>query len=324
MANIRPPTRSLTIKERYINVAKIGEGAYGVVFKATDVLSNTVVAIKKMGGLNSKEGGEEGISATTLREVSLLKELKHTNIISLVRTHYERSNLYLIFDFIEIDLKKFLESAKKKNAPFRLNGLKIMHDLLSATEFLHTHGIVHRDIKPQNILVNKEHQVKLADFGLARFYSVPAVTMTHEVVTLWYRAPEILLGVKRYTAGIDIWSLGCIFVELVNLRPLFCGDSEIDQLFRIFQIQGTPTPATCPSLCGLKQFNVKMPVWKKADFTQVCPKMKSKEVDLVKSMLDLEPHKRISAKRALKHSIFSMFPTKSELDSSPGKRHKKL
>lgn len=100
-------------------------------------------------------------------------------------------------------------------------------------------------------------------------------------MTLWYRAPEVLLGVKRYTSAVDMWSLGCIFAELSNRKPLYSGDSEVDQLFRIFQVQGTPTPKTCPSLCGLKEYNVKMPVWKRVDFTEVCPKLSVPEVELL-------------------------------------------
>ncbi|KAI0244576.1 Cyclin-dependent kinase catalytic subunit, partial [Massospora cicadina] len=274
---------------------------------------NRVVALKKMGYQGTQDDGEDGISATTLREISLLKELKHDNIISLLATHYEKTKLLLVFEYLDVDLKKYLEISRR-NDTVRVDALKIMFHLLTATEYLHSKGVVHRDIKPQNILIDKYRRVKLADFGLARYYSLPAVTMTHEVVPLWYRAPEVLLGVKRYTAAVDIWSLGCIFAELCNRRPLFCGDLEVDQLFRIFQILGTPTPETCPFLCSLKQYNIKMPQWKKVDLSLSCPNMSSLELDLLKRMLEPEPHNRLSARRALSHPVFSKFYSQKAVD----------
>lgn len=113
---------------------------------------------------------------------------------------------------------------------------KFTYQIIQATAFCHAHRVMHRDLKPQNLLIDSEGNVKLADFGLARAFGLPIKTYTHEVVTLWYRAPEVLLGAKEYSTPIDMWSIGCIFAEMAQRRALFIGDSEIDQIFKIFQV----------------------------------------------------------------------------------------
>lgn len=109
------------------------------------------------------------------------------------------------------------------------------YQILEGTVFCHSRRVLHRDLKPQNLLIDQKGAIKLADFGLGRAFGIPVRAYTHEVVTLWYRAPEVLLGSQRYSCPVDVWSIACIFAEMVNKRPLFHGDSEIDQLFRIFR-----------------------------------------------------------------------------------------
>ncbi len=147
--------------------------------------------------------------------------------------------LHLIFEYLEYDLKKFLaENRHTINHNFiRL----LMYQLVSGVNYCHSRRIIHRDLKPQNLLLNREGQLKIADFGLARAFGIPIKTLTHEIETLWYRAPEVLLGQRQYSLGVDIWAVGCIFAELVEKHTLFNGDSEIDQIFKIFQFHGTPS-----------------------------------------------------------------------------------
>jgi len=118
-----------------------------------------------------------------------------------------------------------------------------LYQLCNGLNYCHSRRIIHRDLKPQNLLIDRNGTLKIADFGLARAFSLPIKTLTHEIETLWYRAPEVLLGQKQYSLGVDIWAVGCIFAELTEKKPLFCGDSEIDQIFKIFQFHGTPTTA---------------------------------------------------------------------------------
>lgn len=137
-----------------------------------------------------------------------------------------------------------------------------LYQLILGIAICHSNRIVHRDLKPQNILIDtKSNSVKLADFGLARAFGLPVKTYTHEVVTLWYRAPEILLGQKQYSTPVDMWSVGCIFAEMAQKKPLFCGDSEIDQIFKIFRIMGTPKECIWPGVNSLPDFKATFPRW---------------------------------------------------------------
>lgn len=163
-----------------------------------------------------------------------------------------------MFEFVDYDLKKHME-----NGPLPEKSVKsVVYQLLLAVDYCHSNRIIHRDLKPQNILIDRERElVKLADFGLARTFYIPIKEYTHEVITLWYRAPEILLGKEKYSTSVDIWSLGCIFYEIAHKKILFCGDSEIDQIFKIFKLFGTPKEETWPGVTKLKEFKPTFPKW---------------------------------------------------------------
>jgi len=191
-----------------------------------------------------------------------------------------------------------------------------LFQLLSGINYCHSHRIIHRDLKPQNLLIDQNGSLKLADFGLARAYCVPFRTYTHEVVTLWYRAPEVLLGSKEYAAPLDMWSAGCIFAEMVTKRPLFPGDSEIDQIFRIFRTLGTPGEEEWPGVTKLPDYKPTFPKWKKQSLGQNLPNIDPQGLDLLKQMLIYQPSKRISAKEALQHPYFNELLSKLVIKKS--------
>ena len=160
---------------------------------------------------------------------------------------------------------------------------------------------MHRDLKPQNLLIDTKGNIKLADFGLARAYGLPIKTYTHEVVTLWYRAPEILMGAKEYSTSVDLWSVGAIMVEMAQKKPLFPGDSEIDQLFKIFKLHGTPNEDSWPGVSKLRDFKNTFPKFRGGKLQENSKNLDSFGLDLVSKMMNIDPAKRISARVALQH-----------------------
>jgi len=178
--------------------------------------------------------------------------------------------------------------------------------ILLGLNYCHQNRVLHRDLKPQNLLINKAGDLKLADFGLARAFQLPIRTYTHEVVTLWYRPPEILLGTDIYHTSIDIWSVGVIFAELVSRVPLFPGESEIDEIFKIFRTLGTPNNKTWPGVERLKNYNVSFPRWKKKAWKTVMPKLDVLGLDMITRMLTMHPQNRPSAKQLLRHPYLTV------------------
>jgi len=165
--------------------------------------------------------------------------------------------------------------------------------------------VLHRDLKPQNLLINAQGQLKLADFGLARAFGIPVRSLTHEVVTLWYRAPDILMGSKNYSTTIDMWSVGCIFAEMITGRPLFPGTSEKDQLLKIFLLLGTPKPETWPGMLKLPQYKADYPKYDSRDLSKLFPTLQKPGIDLLMRFLQYDPDHRITAKDAMSHQYFA-------------------
>eukprot|EP01067_Filipodium_phascolosomae_P001334 Filipodium_phascolosomae@DN1902_c0_g1_i2.p1 len=196
--------------EKYQKLEKVGEGTYGVVYKAQDA-AGEVYALKKI----RLEAEDEGIPSTAIREISLLKELQHPNIVRLCDVIHTERKLTLVFEYLDQDLKKLLDVSQRG-----LEGSttkSFLFQLLRGVTFCHQHRVLHRDLKPQNLLINRQGALKLADFGLARAFGIPVRSYTHEVVTLWYRAPDVLMGSRKYSTPVDIWSVGCIFAGKVCL-----------------------------------------------------------------------------------------------------------
>jgi cyclin-dependent kinase 2 len=287
--------------DRYERLGKIGEGTYGVVYKAVDKQTGAIIALKKI----RLEQEEEGVPSTAIREISLLKELRHNNVVRLENVVHADRSLYLVFEHLDLDLKKFMDSNKNWNQDHQLIKL-YLYQMLQGIAYCHSHCILHRDLKPQNLLIDQQHNyLKLADFGLARAFGIPVRAYTHEVVTLWYRAPEILLGAKMYSTPVDVWSIGCIFAEMINQKPLFQGDSEIDELFKIFRVLGTPTEATWPGISTLPDYKDIFPLWPRRNLAELVPALDPAGLDVLSQMLVYQPEQRATARALLNHPYFS-------------------
>eukprot|EP00960_Hanusia_phi_P041163 754867-Hanusia_phi.AAC.1 len=286
--------------DKYLKIEKIGEGTYGVVYKARDRQTQAIIALKKI----RLDAEDEGVPSTAIREISLLKELQHPNIVQLKDVVHSENKLHLVFEFLEHDLKKHMDGYNANGGMPAQMIKSYVYQMLQGIAFCHAHRVLHRDLKPQNLLIDRSGMLKLADFGLARAFGIPVRTYTHEVVTLWYRAPEILLGSKHYSTPVDMWSIGCIFAELVMRRPLFPGDSEIDELFRIFRVLGTPNEEVWPGVTQLPDYKPSFPHWNPRPLAEVVTGMDGPGLDLLSQTLIYEPSKRCSAKAAMLHPYF--------------------
>ncbi|KAK3180710.1 Cyclin-dependent kinase catalytic subunit [Lecanicillium sp. MT-2017a] len=313
--------------DNYQKLEKVGEGTYGVVYKARDLANGgRIVALKKI----RLEAEDEGVPSTAIREISLLKEMKDPNIVRLLNiVHADGHKLYLVMEFLGLDLKKYMEAlpvsdggrgkALPEGSGVELSRLglgdvvikKFMLQLCEGIRYCHSHRVLHRDLKPQNLLIDKEGNLKLADFGLARAFGVPLRTYTHEVVTLWYRAPEILLGGRQYSTGVDMWSVGCIFAEMCTRKPLFPGDSEIDEIFKIFRALGTPSEDVWPGVTSYPDFKSSFPKWRRDYSAPLCHNLDEAGLDLLEATLVYDPAGRISAKAAVNHPYFEDCPDQS-------------
>ena len=289
---------SVSSSDRFEPTELLGRGAYGKVYKARDKETNTFIAMKKM----NIDLEREGVPTTTLREVTLLKELNHPNIVRLLDVIITEKKLYLIFEYIERDLRKVLDTNCLTSEQIR----KIMNQILEALSYCHSRRFMHRDLKPENILVDEDFNIKLADFGLARAYQIPCKIYTNEVQTLWYRAPEILLGCSQYSVSVDVWSVGCIFAEMVRNRPLFTQHNPLTQLKCIFEALGTVGESDWEGVTKLKNFPGNDAVQAGLPFELIFPGLDNIALDLIRQLMMINPNKRISARAALSHQYFNV------------------
>jgi cyclin-dependent kinase 8/11 len=337
-AGTPPRAQVLRIAEKYAPIGKIGEGTYGLVYKAryADGPRNSagggdLVAVKKFKSFKSMDG----ISPTAIREIKLLRELRNRYIVDLVDVMLDEQDkaLYLVFDYAEHDLLEMIRWHHSRNnaQPMPMQTVKsLLYQILMGINYLHMNWIIHRDLKPSNILVtgldklpNERGCVKIADFGLARLFQSPLRPLSDVdavVVTIWYRAPELLLGAKHYTKAIDLWAIGCIFAELITSKPLFQGVEkerkgddrnpfQADQVDKIFRVLGKPKIENWPGITEL-------PNWGEAQNWQDYPNVLGTKIpalpegsagfDLLSRLLEYNPASRITASQALQHEFFKV------------------
>mmetsp|Transcript_23827 Transcript_23827/g.39393 ORF Transcript_23827/g.39393 Transcript_23827/m.39393 type:complete len:306 (+) Transcript_23827:64-981(+) len=290
----------------YEKLGVVGEGTFGVVTRARKQSNGKLMAIKKI-----RSGAlKNGTDLATLREVMLLQELRNDNVIEMSEVYCHNGNLNLVFEFCETDLERVI---KDKSIPLDAARIKgYMQGTLRGLSYCHSNWVLHRDLKPGNLLLTARGQIKLADFGLARFFGSPNRKFTGQVVTRWYRPPELLFGAKFYGTAIDLWSVGCIFAELMRRVPLFPGTSDIDQLSRIFTDLGTPDDSTWPGLKSLPNY---------VDFQRVPGKPLStmfsaaspEAISLLSRLLTYSPGARVAADEALASAYFKESPKPAEL-----------
>uniref|UniRef100_A0A8C4IHA7 cyclin-dependent kinase n=1 Tax=Dicentrarchus labrax TaxID=13489 RepID=A0A8C4IHA7_DICLA len=280
--------------ETYIKLDKLGEGTYATVFKGRSKLTDNLVALKEI-----RLEHEEGAPCTAIREVSLLKDLKHANIVTLHDIVHTDKSLTLVFEYLDKDLKQYMDDCGNI---LSMQNVKIfLYQILRGLAYCHRRKVLHRDLKPQNLLINDRGELKLADFGLARAKSVPTKTYSNEVVTLWYRPPDVLLGSSEYSTQIDMWGVGCIFYEMAAGRPLFPGSTVEDELHLIFRLLGTPTEDSWPGISSIDEFkSYKFPKYKPQPLINHAPRWEGKLV----FWTSYESKKRISADEAMRQPYF--------------------
>lgn len=287
-------TTNINFHKNFEILGKLGQGGFAKVFKIKSKKDDILYALKLYG-----DNDEEDISKFS--EIYVLEKLKHPNIIKFISRLYYEDHLCLCFEYMEFDLKYYLNNV---HAIDFLLIKSLMKQLLSALEFCHSKKIIHIDVKPQNILLNKKGDLKLADFGGAILVKEKFLDDSPEKGTVCYRAPERLLCSEIFDYKIDIWAAGCVFAEMVNRTILFPGDNDIDQLLKIFKILGTPNEEIWPGISLLPKWSPNFPKWKSNNLNDILLKLSDLGINLLTKMLIYDPNKRISAIQALNHNYF--------------------
>mmetsp|Transcript_1654 Transcript_1654/g.2687 ORF Transcript_1654/g.2687 Transcript_1654/m.2687 type:complete len:294 (+) Transcript_1654:725-1606(+) len=278
----------------YQILSQIGNGTYGEVYLAKDTLTNSSVALKKF----KCDLRNEGFSPSILREISTVSELNHFNIVNMSNVCWDQQNAFLALESMPHDLSAYLQ----KHSPLPVYLVKkFIKQILSGLNHMHNNRLMHRDLKPNNILVTSNLDIKISDFGLAREFKSKPSPYTPVVQTLWYRAPEVLLGAFKYSEKVDMWSVGCIFAELLRGQPVFAGCSCIDQLWKIFRVLGTPSPEEWPQVASCSFYSQDFPFFERVNLEALFPELDSIGLDLMCKLLTYNPALRIDSASALKH-----------------------
>uniref|UniRef100_A0A8C5FQ73 Cyclin-dependent kinase 7 n=1 Tax=Gadus morhua TaxID=8049 RepID=A0A8C5FQ73_GADMO len=285
-----------TRAKRYEKLDFLGEGQFATVYKARDKTNDTIVAIKKI-KVGHRTEAKDGINRTALREIKLLQELHHPNIIGLTVSWMGLICLSTPQVIIKDTSLVLTPAHIKAYIQMTLQGL----------EYMHHHWVLHRDLKPNNLLLDGSGVLKLADFGLAKAFGSPNRAYTHQVVTRWYRAPELLFGAKMYGVGVDMWAMGCILAELLLRLPFLAGDSDLDQLTKIFEALGTPTEETWPGVKSLPDY-VAFKLFPGTPLEHIFSAAGDDLLELLLGLFTFNPSTRTTATQALKMSYFSNRP----------------
>lgn len=309
---------SFMLSRYYVPIKIIGQGAYGVVASATDLRSNTKVAIKKV----SNAFVDLIDAKRILREIKLLQFCGHENVIQILDieeppTRVGYNDIYIVTDLMDTDMFRIIHSKQTINDE---HTQYFMYQILRGLLFLHTANVIHRDLKPSNILVNKNCDLKLCDLGLARSFDADTTQFTEYVVTRWYRAPEVILSASEYTKQIDIWSVGCIFAEILGRKPIFPGADYLDQVKKIISVLGYPAEADTTFITNpsARRFLARIPMKKRVEWRRLYPRANPQALDLLDKMLQFNPGRRWNCGQCLRHPYFASIregeePVASEL-----------
>lgn len=284
---------------------RIGEGTYGIVYRARDLRTNEVVALKKV----RMDKEKDGIPVSSMREIRLLLHLRHPNLVELqqVVVGSRLESVFLVMGYCEQDLASLLQNMC---SPFSEAQVKcIIQQVLCGLHYLHQNFVIHRDLKVSNLLMTDKGCVKIADFGLARTFGLPLKPMTPKVVTLWYRAPELLLGSRKQTTAIDMWALGCILAELLAHKPLIPGSSDLQQIDLVIQLLGTPNDQIWPGFSKLPA--VRGCQLRRQPYNNLrhrLPWLSEAGLRLLHMLFMYDPSKRSTAEDALESSYFKENP----------------
>ena len=283
----------------YEKLEKLGNGSYGDVYRARDKRTGELVALKQI----RPNEVCEGISTTTIREASLLQAVNHINLVSVKDVIVDDTFFSIVTEHLDTDLYNYFSASRKGLSKPLLKSYAFQ--LLCGVAYLHSHLIIHRDLKTQNLLINSEGLLKICDFGLGRSYLLNESRYTPSMASLLYRAPEILLLSEEYTASSDMWSVGCIIGEMVHGKPIFPGESEIDQLNTIFKVIGTPKGHP------LYERRVKGEAYCVSQGVDLAEHIGIEDpqlADLISKILVFEPNDRLTAFEAIKHPFFEDVP----------------
>uniref|UniRef100_A0AAA9TGF6 cyclin-dependent kinase n=1 Tax=Bos taurus TaxID=9913 RepID=A0AAA9TGF6_BOVIN len=317
--------------EKYEKIGKIGEGSYGVVFKCRNRDTGQIVAIKKF--LESED--DPVIKKIALREIRMLKQLKHPNLVNLIEVFRRKRRLHLVFEYCDHTVLHELDRHQRGQTqyfthffpvqiPFQPDPLLILlvcskniwvpehlvksitWQTLQAVNFCHKHSCIHRDVKPENILVTKQSVIKLCDFGFARLLTGPSDYYTDYVATRWYRSPELLVGDTQYGPPVDVWAIGCVFAELLSGVPLWPGKSDVDQLYLIRKTLGDLIPRHQHVFSTNQYFSgVKIPDPEDMEPLELkFPNISYSALGLLKGCLHMNPAERLTCEQLLQHSYF--------------------
>ncbi|KAK4473732.1 hypothetical protein MN116_003074 [Schistosoma mekongi] len=300
--------------EKYSILGRIGEGAHGVVLKAKHIESGELVALKKV----PLRRIADGIPNTALREIKALQFIECSPYVVHLREVFPHgTGFVLVFEYMNTDLSEVIRNSQPPLTEAQSKCYMLM--ILKGVEVMHSNGIMHRDLKPANLLISSKGILKIADFGLARVFENNTERLySHQVATRWYRAPELLYGAKKYTNSVDLWAIGCIFGELLNSSPLFPGENDIEQLWFVVRVLGTPSEDVWPEVKELPDYNkISFNLCETIPFEEVLPDASIEAINLIRKFLVYPPHQRITASKALKDPYFTTDPLPAQLSELP-------